>query len=469
MSTVVACIVISIQPTTVEDMHALEEYPQTANIPGGDFTAIQGDDGLWTIKAVPILAEMEAGERRNRHRIDAEWMRQAIHRHRLREADGHLPAVHEEHHENGEKRHRVGFFRPTHVGQVRVLGRQRDALFADLVGVSAEDLEDMKDLRLPYRSVEVHPSWQPEIQSLALMESEAPHHKLPMLRLGEVQENPYVVALCSGDDSLFIVQQIGGGDMPSRKKKVAAKKESPPGPVNLADDDEPEEEENEDLGGAELDTKIKELQDSIPGLIADAIAAKIEEIKSSLGGDDNEPEAAPDSMEPAEQFSEAEMDKLKDLEAKNAEAAGRLASLEKKNRDRETQDTITSVVDSQCVKLRDEGWAVDDTVRSDMVKLAEGATDPASTVETFVTSYRKSTPQDPPQDLEQLGQRGLLTGNESFESLPEEVVAYREKGPDAFARAVQLHTEYEALASTMRGFDRGRETLADHLEINWKE
>ena len=239
--------------------------------------------------------------------------------------------------------------------------------------------------------------------------------------------------------------------------------------MNLADDDKPEEEENEDLGGAEMDTKIKELQDSIPGLIADAIAAKIEEIKSSLGGDDNEPEAAPDSMEPAEQFSEAEMDKLKDLEAKNAEAAGRLASLEKKNRDRETQDTITSVVDSQCVKLRDEGWAVDETVRADMVKLAEGATDPASTVETFVTSYRKSTPQDPPQDLEQLGQRGLLTGNESFESLPEEVVAYREKGPDAFARAVQLHTEYEALASTMRGFDRSRETLADHLEINWKE
>jgi len=471
--------VFSIILATIFSVSQLTDYTEQPEIPGGEFTAIQGDDALWTIKAVPILAEMEVGERRNREKIDAEWMRQAIQTHRSREADGHLPAVHEEHHDNGERRKRLGFFRPTHVGSVKVLGKSRDALFADIVGVDPEDFESMKELRLPYRSIEVNASWNPEIESLALLESEAPHHKLPMLTLGEVQENPYVVALCRGDESLFIVQRLGGGPMP-RSKKRAAESESPVTTIKLQEDEKPDEEETEGLGG-DIDGKIKELQDSIPGMISDAIAAKIEEIQASLGsdesdepeenlGDDNEEKP----LEPVEQYAEngeeeEDMKKLQSLESLNARTAGRLAALEKKQRDRETADSITQTVDAECDKLRAEGWAIDETVKSDMVKLAEGAVDPAATVGTFAASYRKSTPQDPPEDVEQLGQRGLLTGNETIESLPDEVLAYRDRGPDAFAHAVELHSEYESLASRMRGFDRGRETLKDHLEINWRQ
>ena len=153
---------------------------------GGAYRAIDHGDGTFDILDVPIFAEVESGEKHNERKINRAWQLAAWKKNEERSSEGHLPPVHVEHHEAGKDREFAGHFLIRDVRQIAYEGRQIWATFADLISVPASIFERIQRGELPYRSVEVH-SWEnPEIDSLALMASEVPYFRLPMLRVGEV-------------------------------------------------------------------------------------------------------------------------------------------------------------------------------------------------------------------------------------------------------------------------------------------
>lgn len=175
--------------TTARARFFIESQPE--NLPGGQYVAIQEDDGTWTITTddrvgLPIFAELEAGARENAQSIGREWMVQAIANHRALEQDQkHLAPVHASHHSAGHTPDRIGFLRLTKTGKIQQNGEQVDALFAEICGVKDEDLKRLENLELPYRSVEIGRWDRPEISSLALLEDEAPYFKMPMLKVAK--------------------------------------------------------------------------------------------------------------------------------------------------------------------------------------------------------------------------------------------------------------------------------------------
>lgn len=167
-----------------EGRHAFSD--SVDSIPGGNYTAIENEDGTWTIQDVPIFSKLPKGARSNQADIGADWMKAAIVRHRqLEEDQQHLAPVHMNHHEQGRETPRVGFLRLTRVAPIAQNGKDVEALFADIVGVSSADLDRIQGLALPYRSVEVLRWEKPEIASLALLGDEAPFFKMPMLKIGQ--------------------------------------------------------------------------------------------------------------------------------------------------------------------------------------------------------------------------------------------------------------------------------------------
>src|SRR5258705_2320996 len=145
------------------------------NLPGGQYVALQDDDGTWTITSedrvgLPIFAQLEAGARDNAKPIGRDWMLQAIDRHRLLEKyQKHVAPVHASHRSDGHTPDRIGFLRLTKVGKLQQNGKPVDALFGEICGVKDEDLKRLEDLELPYRSVEIGRWDKPEISSLALL------------------------------------------------------------------------------------------------------------------------------------------------------------------------------------------------------------------------------------------------------------------------------------------------------------
>ena len=166
--------------------------PQEFNggVPGGNYDAEQAPNGTWTIKALPIFSEVESGKRGNQKHIGPEWMNAAIAKAKeLRFVQQHMAPVHLGHHGalKNKETPRVGFLKPDHIGRLTIEGKHQWVLFADVVGISQENMGSLKNLSHPYRSVEIGDWNKPEIASLALLSDESPYFKFPMLTIGQMK------------------------------------------------------------------------------------------------------------------------------------------------------------------------------------------------------------------------------------------------------------------------------------------
>ena len=100
------------------------------------YSAIQDEEGFWTIKDVPVFAEHTRKFKRPTGdvilKVDREWLLMALNDARVRyERDNYLAPAHVRHHD-GTALERVGFFVPTCVKKARVEGEQVWCLFADI-------------------------------------------------------------------------------------------------------------------------------------------------------------------------------------------------------------------------------------------------------------------------------------------------------------------------------------------------
>jgi hypothetical protein len=156
------------------------------------YRASRSTDGVLTIHQVPIFVECQRGDTK----FDAAWINAAVLRAQQAEREGYLPPLHVRHHD-GESDTNVraaGFFRVIGVESITFKGQERIAVIADLMVTDPEVSEEVLSKRLPYRSVEIFNVEKPSIDSLALLDHEAPYLELPMLMVSDVKATGSSVA-----------------------------------------------------------------------------------------------------------------------------------------------------------------------------------------------------------------------------------------------------------------------------------
>lgn len=148
--------------------------------PNHEYLARRMPDGTHEIRDLDVFPECS---RVNPHTgeldvFDANWLLAAAERANQREADGHVVPAH------------LGFHDPARETEPPFAGFLRDircategdhqVLRATLTNVPPEVFEAIQHRRLPYRSVELVLPGEPEISSLALLESTVPFFKFPI-------------------------------------------------------------------------------------------------------------------------------------------------------------------------------------------------------------------------------------------------------------------------------------------------
>ena len=154
---------------------------------GGKYKAVDNGDGTFDILDVCVFAEIPAGVKRNADPVGRDWQEAAVLQNKTRETGGHLPPVHVYHSDEVS-------VKPVYAGKLRLRavrkttyeGKDLWGTFADILGMPGEVFEKVKKGFLPYRSVEIHNWARPEIDSLALMDTDVPFFRMPMLTIGEV-------------------------------------------------------------------------------------------------------------------------------------------------------------------------------------------------------------------------------------------------------------------------------------------
>lgn len=220
------------------------------------YRATRAEDGTLTIHHVPIFVECSRGK----VDFDADWIEAAVEKAKEAEAEGYLPPLHVRHHEDGptltDPVRAAGFFRITGAESIQFKGKRRLAVFADLVITDPSVSMDVLAKRLPYRSVEIFDVDLPALDSLALLDHEAPYLELPMLLVAAVDdakaagqktfrsesfENPWrsrsatlhreplVACFRRGQSAHLITEDPMGTELAEKtKKKTAADKEETP-------------------------------------------------------------------------------------------------------------------------------------------------------------------------------------------------------------------------------------------------
>jgi hypothetical protein len=137
-----------------------------------------------TIHRVEIFCTCSRGD----IAFDDKWIASAVSKARMSEREGYFPPLHIRHHNDGGDVRAAGFFRVVGTGPITLRGSRRTAIFADLVITDQPTIEEILAKRLLYRSVEIFNVDQPSIDSLALLDYEAPFLELPLLFVGNVKE-----------------------------------------------------------------------------------------------------------------------------------------------------------------------------------------------------------------------------------------------------------------------------------------
>lgn len=247
---------------------------------GGKHKAVDNGDGTFDILDVCVFAEIPAGVKRNADPVGREWQEAALLQNKTREAGGHLPPVHVYHSDEvSVKPVYAGKLRLKSVRRTTYEGKDLWGTFADILGMPAEVFEKVRKGFLPYRSVEIHNWAKPEIDSLALMDTDVPFFRMPMLTVGEVlqkdahmfldKSRPSAVACRSGkkQGGLVLFRFAERGDMPDKDKeeedegalnappKSEETKQEADDEVDLTEPENPKDNATEGPGGAEMESE----------------------------------------------------------------------------------------------------------------------------------------------------------------------------------------------------------------------
>jgi hypothetical protein len=409
-------------------------------------------DGL-VVKGVPIFVECTRGE----HEFDRDWISKAVEHAKARASEGYFPPLHVRHHrEDGDPVVAAGFFRITHAAPIPFQGEERMAIFADLVVTNAMVAQDVAMKRLPWRSVEIYDAKKPSIDTLALLDHEAPYLELPMLFIDSIDGRPSGstpgASLVTPQEPVAASFERGAGmallfrfDPDSDSKGEKAEKQG--------DKDGEAKEEEKMADGAEDESPAKATEENVRAVIAaieagtisvqdfellvSAIRAKAEAGEHAKNEDKSQA-PAPGSAKMTKTTTE--------VAALRGEIDGLRAELAAQKAEAETAKAVDAAMQRLARKPLGAG------LKEQLLAFCKAHGLPA--FEAYVSGLEKAV-GDVPDHI------GRTTGTSASQHSAA-VLKYQAKGPAALERAVKLARTYKELAS----FGKARWTEEQFLAIN---
>lgn len=445
---------------------------------GGRYEARLNADGTLDVFDVPILSELQKGEREDlpEFSIDSTWLAAALKQAAVRASEGYMAPLHIRHHGTDKIAARAGFFVPRRIAEFQVDGKVAQTLFADLVRVNPDAAQRILKGELPYRSVEIlNTKGAPEIDSLALLDSEPPQFRYPLLSIGKLvrMTNAHVRPLAaqtgpavayqafpahSAATALFRFPRSGGIKMAAptedEKLKAAADKEAE---EKLAADKKDEEklkaaadEKDEEKLAAAADGHPEPDGDEMPPWAdkflsklvaalkpaerpAEQLAAAPPEADTALATAAT-PSFVDPTLEGADKLAAKAISRLSaKFTAEMAGARGEIAGLKAALAQRARKDTEADLLAAAKKDLLESGIELDPaTLDEDLpatAKLGKEALD------RFVASLKRLAPRDPVQTF------AALSADASND--PPEVARFQLKGVGQLTMARRLAANYE--------------------------
>jgi len=437
------------------------------------FKATRNADGSLTVHDVPVFVTCTRGK----VEFAEAWLDKALARAKQAESDGYLPPLHVRHHEGDDSQVRsAGVFRITRKQMVRFKGGLRAALLADLIVTDPAAQADVLAKRLPYRSVEIFDVDNPNLDSLALLDHEAPFLELPMLVVREVVPGSGVQAVgapvggavsretfsmerSNGEDgvvlsfsrqrfvSLMMEANAMPEDAPKDKKDDAPKKDGPPKGDKQGKDGG---EGGLDVGAVLAAIKNGSISVKDFAAIKDAMAAQ-----ESGGEEKTEPKPNADALPapaagPATAMRRSDGIDPVEFARVSADAAAAKAELSQMKAERECNADVDAAVES----LKDRALGSD--VRGGLLKFrkAHGAVAFKAYVEQMQAVAPRIGATSDGRKAEDFGAQGA--------NVPAVAMKYQKDGVDAVERAAKFAREH----ATLIAGGHTRISVDRYVEIN---
>jgi hypothetical protein len=419
------------------------------------YRATRDAAGVLTVHDVPIFVECSRGK----HEFDAEWIDAAVAKSKLSAAESYFPPLHVRHHKDGAEVKAAGFFRITGTQRITFRGEARLAVVADLVITDRAVAADVLAKRYPYRSVEIFNVGTPALDSLALLDHEAPFLELPMLMVSRVDESAPIASAtmdqAAGSTVAAIFRRGRSAallfQMDENAATQATNQDAPPIPG---------QDQTKDAGTdpkvAAIVASIADGSISVAGLqqIIDAIKARTGDTDGDAVADANQPPAAGNApaKAPSPGSGRASMKKedmdtntneiatmkaeaAADLTVQMAKLAGELEAERAKNAEFRAESIRKDQVAAAMKRL--EGRPLGADLQDKLVAFhkTHGEAAFAAYVDAFATSVGP------------VSRDSATAIAMKADKLPEVAAKYESQGADAVRRAVQFSKEWDELTA----------------------
>jgi hypothetical protein len=412
-------------------------------VPGGQYAADQEADGTWNVRGVPLLAV----HKRFGQDFDRPWLEAALERAQVLYARQYVGPLHVHHHSlfSGNV-YQAGSFMPTAIKDL-VFGDLEQAvpvIVGDLLKIPAGVYSALRRGDLPYLSVELDPDFtRPKINSVALLEHEAPYFPFPLLTVGGERPNASIEERMRASAPLFYsadrgastLLRLGGRSMADTPVVPPASPAQPSAPAQapLPSASPPAGAPSQAVpyaagapAPAKKGGKLKEL---LAQLVA--AAAELDEPEADPGA-----AQAPAEIPAGQPGTKYSADTVEQLAAQRAE----IAALKRRA-------SAVNVVDVALTQVAHYGVQRAELEHELRVGGQRG-------LDAFVRSTKA---HGVPAPTEWTGE--IKPGAGSSPSDPPEVAAYSARGAEVLAQARQL-------ASYHRQFNGGQLALKDYLAAN---
>lgn len=456
---------------------------------GGNYHWSRNSDGSFNIFDVPVFAKhvrklgmkLVAGKdgtpKVEEHviNVDEPWLNRAITINRTRFEQGkYMGSLHVRHHpsKDGEvdRTESAGKFLLKYVRPMMYDGETVPVLYADFVQIPAAIFERIKAGLLPYRSIESLPPKFEEIDSIALLDTETPWFRLPMLTPGEEIQREVYAATCpplgsplrgvaiSGVNSLSALCYFAGGSYEEKGDEKKPKEDSKGGDRG---DDGKEGGDKEKMDGSKagLSTQCAECGYTHPdderhgdedfdreaGETGDAggdTMGKILDVLTSIAkGQEAILKALPGQMPPPPAGKDTPVSESGTKEStiqSSAASEGRLAGVEQALATMKQTESVKALVAKAMADLCEFNLGA--AAGEKLLAKAVASKDPESVVANYVDAVKEHGTKMPTPFS---AARGTVSGK-AFVPPPagemsEAVREYQAKGPEVLEKALKAH------------------------------
>jgi len=405
------------------------------------------------IHDVEIFCACERGEGEDRTVFDEAWVCAALAAAQRKEAEGYFPPLHVRHHgPASDDVQAAGMFRVTRTEPITMGGKRRLAIIADLIITDPAIQAEVMTMRYPYRSVEIFDAAVPSIDSLALLDHEAPYLELPVLAVhGAHQAGVACFQRGAGAQILFFDE----ANQMATKTADATKEPFGDGvtaPTTFADDGPPKKDDDkgEDMEGDDSGVDVGAVAKAIESgsisvadmdVILDAITKQKSQGDAPEAGDPSQV-PAPAAVPGGEAMAKGQMsEQFAALQGANEGLTARIDAMD-------AEKARTSEVANAMQQL--EGRPLGADLESKLLAFHTAHGDKA--FKAYVESMAQNIPPMPAGSQREAAFIGQAA------QVPEMAMKYQEHGTDAVDKAARFCAEWDDLKARGSGITVTQET-----------